>query len=45
MPEKGLESDTDGICRCGWGASDPLYRAYHDVSLSATTLTTTLILE
>jgi len=30
MPAKGLTRDEDGTCRCGWGAGDPLYQAYHD---------------
>ena len=24
------ESHEDGICRCGWCGTDPLYVAYHD---------------
>ena len=30
MPAKGLATDTEGTCRCAWGAGDPLYQAYHD---------------
>jgi DNA-3-methyladenine glycosylase I len=27
---KGLVRGDDGVVRCSWGASDPLYRRYHD---------------
>ena len=30
VPESGVVTGDDGIARCWWGASDPLYRSYHD---------------
>jgi DNA-3-methyladenine glycosylase I len=27
---EGISLEPDGVPRCWWGASDPLYRAYHD---------------
>jgi DNA-3-methyladenine glycosylase I len=29
-PAAGLERGDDGVVRCFWAGSDPLYRAYHD---------------
>jgi DNA-3-methyladenine glycosylase I len=29
LPE-GIVQGEDGVARCWWGASDPLYRRYHD---------------
>ncbi|WP_350350009.1 DNA-3-methyladenine glycosylase I [Agromyces sp. G08B096] len=30
MPRPELVTGDDGLTRCGWGASDPEYRRYHD---------------
>ena len=30
IPADGLARDADGVSRCFWGASDPLYVDYHD---------------
>lgn len=30
MTEAGISTEPDGVARCWWGASDPLYRTYHD---------------
>lgn len=30
MTTAGITTEPDGIARCWWGASDPLYRPYHD---------------
>ncbi len=27
----GIDVDDNGVARCWWGASDPLYRTYHDL--------------
>jgi len=27
---RGLQRDDDGVVRCSWAGSDPLYRRYHD---------------
>jgi len=29
-PPEGITTDPDGVARCWWGASDELYRTYHD---------------
>ena len=29
-PARGLVTGDDGLARCPWGVSDPLYRDYHD---------------
>ncbi len=30
MQGNGLRQGEDGVCRCQWAGSDPLYRRYHD---------------
>ena len=30
MPSNGLVRDANGVARCWWAGSDPLYRRYHD---------------